>query len=162
MVEFLAGWTLSSGAQLPHVKLRVCELLETEGLACFSIVMRGAPLTWTAFVAIDPPDRIVMLTSKASQHGSVLIPGQSVAVNLYVHTRVWGEPICGLQGLGTMDTIGDPRSEAAYRRRFPEYCSWREAGGRTESEFFAVRLNRLKLIDERLLGEETYVCLSRQ
>lgn len=162
MPEFLACWQVSRGDPLERAYERVRAILLGEGIGAFSVFSGGRPLIWTAYFAIEMPDRISILTSPRSEHGAALAPGSPISMCAFRRPRFWGEPICGLQAFGVVQEIGGIAAESAYCTRFPEYADWRSAGGITESRFYSIRLESIKLIDEEHFGEEIHVVLRAQ
>jgi hypothetical protein len=83
-------------------------------------------------------------------------------MSVFRRPTVWGAPILGVQARGVVESAGQSRSEAAYSRRFPEFSEWIRTGGTTDSSFFSIRFDLIKLIDEEIFGEETYVVMRIQ
>lgn len=162
MPEFLARWQVSRGHALERACERVRAILLAEGVGAFSVLSGGRPLIWTAYFAIEMPNRISTLTSPRSEHGTAIVPGSPISMCAFRRPCLWGEPICGLQAFGVVQEIGGIAAESAYCTRFPEYAEWRSAGGITESRFYSIKLESIKLIDEEHFGEEIYVVLRAQ
>jgi uncharacterized protein YhbP (UPF0306 family) len=162
VAEFLAGWHVADGFDSAVVRARAHELLHVEGIGAFSVVSRGQPSIWTCFLAVDAPDCVSILTSRSSEHGAALGPNSGISMNVFRRPKFWGAPIFGVQARGVVESVGQSRSEAAYARRFPEYSEWIGAGGTTDSSFFSIRFESIKMIDEETFGEETYVVMRAQ
>jgi hypothetical protein len=160
MPEFLAGWEVTEGVSKRAALERVASLLVSVGIGAFAVVRGTSPSIWTAYLALEMPDRISILTSPQSRHGASLVRGTVVTMCVFRVPSAWGVPICGVQCTGVVEAVGAIESEFAYRKRFPEYVAWRQAGGATSSCFFSIRLTKIKLIDEEQFGEEHYVELS--
>jgi uncharacterized protein YhbP (UPF0306 family) len=123
----------------------------------------------TAYFCYDDDLRFYFLTSPISQHSNNVRVNKSIACSVFNTEQPWGQnPLRGIQLFGSCE-LADTSSEALgnelYGKRFPSFAEW--MSGLTEGEkrgleskFYCVSLHRIKLLDEKLFGEETYVDLS--
>ena len=125
------------------------ELLEASTLCAISTVSpRGRAHANTAYFAWAPDLRIVWVSEPRAQHSRNLRANPSAAVAVYDSSQTWGKPDRGIQLFGT---ARPGAGDAVYAARFPEYDGFKAYRA------YELVPARVKLFDERALGEATFV-----
>jgi uncharacterized protein YhbP (UPF0306 family) len=130
-------------------------LLRNELLSSFALDGQHAHL-WTAFFAWDLNRSLVLLTSPKSRHGTAMRPGVRIGGSIARQVSAWGDPIAGLQWRGRITDAAQEPLQDTYAEKFAQYASWIDCGGETESLFYSIELDWMKVIDETMLGEEKF------
>lgn len=129
------------------------ELLEASTLCAISTVSPGGrAYVNTAYFAWAPDLRIVWLSEPRARHSRNVRANPSAAIAVYDSRQTWGEPDRGIQLFGEA-RAGDEDVEAVYAARFSRY----RVEGPAAYRFYELVPRRVKLFDERALGQGTFV-----
>jgi uncharacterized protein YhbP (UPF0306 family) len=138
-------------------------LLDAVPLCAIStLAPRGRAYVSTAYFAWNRRFELVWLSSPSARHSQNIGTRPTTAVAVYDARQHWGEPDRGIQLFGSSRRLPqtDARdAEETYAQRFPAY----EPVGRGDYAFYRFHPERLKVFDERLLGDGTFVtaCIDR-
>ena len=135
----------------------VRQLLDASPLcAIATVLLDGQPHINTAYFAWSDLWDIVWLSEPTAQHSRNVRANGVVAIAIYDSHQVWGEPDRGIQLFGRARELSGPASrnaEALYARRFASFAQTDLSAYR----FYRCRPQRIKLLDERILGAATFV-----
>lgn len=110
----------------------------------------------TAYFAWTREFDLVWFSEPRARHSLNLRTNPSAAIAVYDSRQTWGDADRGIQLFGSArETEGSMAGDAerVYSRRFPEY----ERTGVAAYRFYRFRARRLKVFDERELGDGVFV-----
>lgn len=110
----------------------------------------------TAYFAWSPTLRLFWLSDPHARHSQNIAATGTAAVAVYDSTQTWGRADRGIQLFGAARALEDgeaAEAEAAYAARFPAFLQVDLPAYR----FYGLRPHRIKLFDERALGEGRFV-----
>jgi hypothetical protein len=128
----------------------------------------GMPHMNTAFFCFSPDLILYFLSLPDSLHSHNLRHVPHMAVGVFDSRQHWGDPLAGLQFLGTGAPAGLPavrEAQELYGARFPRYReqvagSW--SGHARHSllqrlQFYGFRPDRVHILDECEFGEDVFI-----
>jgi len=124
--------------------------------AIATVAPDGGAYINTAYFAWSPELDLVWLSDPRAKHSRNVHADGRVAVAVYDSSQSWGKPDRGIQLFGSAreaDGVDADDAERVYANRFPEYRERGLSGYR----FFVFHPSRLKLFDERELGDGRFV-----
>jgi uncharacterized protein YhbP (UPF0306 family) len=133
------------------------QLLEASTLCSIaSVCDDGRPHINTVYFACNDLMDVFWMSEPEAQHSQNVRASGAVAIAVYDSNQPWGTPGRGIQLFGQAEQLeGEAAREAkaTYRQRFaalsePDYGAYR---------FYRCKLRRVKLFDERVLGDATFV-----
>lgn len=154
-----------------RVKLanRIDALLRSNTLASWAIVLAGAPHAFTTYYTVLADHSIAFVSAKASRHAQAC-KDRTIPISgaIFDSHQVHGEAqLAGLQLFGVVEWVRErDRAVAALRAyvsSYPFYREWAHVvdvlGDDDELEYavFLVTLRGVKILDEAVFGEETWV-----
>jgi uncharacterized protein YhbP (UPF0306 family) len=123
---------------------------------------RGVPHINTAFFAYEG-SYIYFLSDIRTKHCKNLVVRPNVAITVFDSHQSWTSEKAGIQLFGKAGRCRGRlalRAQNTYARRFPAYAMYvrsREYVPDLNFHFFAVRIDRFTILDEKRFGEEKYV-----
>jgi hypothetical protein len=110
---------------------------------------------------------IWFLSETTTDHSEHIQRTPYVAASIFLPTNAWGDPIAGLQLLGTATRHqeSDCAGAALYVRRFPAAgpaLSGGFVGDFAHSRFHQISVTQIKLVNMIVFGSEEYVVLTRR
>ncbi|WEX86650.1 pyridoxamine 5'-phosphate oxidase family protein [Sinorhizobium garamanticum] len=133
------------------------QLLDASTLCSIaSVSANGQPHINTAYFAWDGSLNVVWMSEREAQHSQNVRTNGAVAIAVYDSSQVWRGPNRGIQLFGSADELeGEAvrEAKAIYGRRFDAFAE-KDFGSYC---FYRCRLQRLKLFDEQMLGDATFV-----
>ena len=144
-------------------------ILDEVPLCTMSTVNRdGTAHVNTAFFCTDSEWRVFFVSDDKTKHSQNIDERSSMAVAVCRSDQDWDDWKIGVQLFGTckMARGGDAELGARlYKKRFPAYAMWLQELGRDVEDsglprFFIFVPESVKLLHEKVLGEETFVTIS--
>lgn len=136
------------------------QLLSASTLCAIATVStRGRAHINTAYFAWTPELHCVWLSDPDAMHSRNVRMNSSVAIAVYDSRQSWDKPDRGIQLFGSAREVEGRAvrdAETVYTRRFPE-CRRSDLSA---YRFYRFRPRRIKLFDEAVLGEGTFVTAS--
>jgi uncharacterized protein YhbP (UPF0306 family) len=123
----------------------------------------------TAFFCYNDNLHLYYLSSPSSQHSKNITNNKSIGVSIFNTEQIWGEgTLRGLQIFGLCEMVKKEDiilANQLYSNRFPAFADWistlnESEKNSLESKFYCVIPHKIKLFDEQIFGEETYIDLN--
>lgn len=164
---------MTRGFSEARVRASAFRILRGTALCSMATVSRGrrAHIN-TAYFCCSDDLELYFLSDVRSRHCRNLTSNPSVAVTVCRSTQRWDGPDEGLQLFGACRQARGSlaaRAERLYAARFPAYARWMASAGGDAARraarlrsyrFFRFVPRRLKILDERVFGEATFVVAS--
>lgn len=141
-------------------------MLGQTGLCTIATVTpSGQPYANTAFIAFTDTLIGYFLSDPASIHAGNICLNAEIAVTIFDSGQNWGDDLVGAQLFGRCEILArgaDSEALASYENRYPAYREYVASLSPSEREtstyrFFRFTVERIKLLDEEIFGEETFV-----
>ena len=159
------GGRLSRSPAAARVRRGVFRILGQIRLCTIATVSRSRRAhANTAYFAFSTDLELCFLSHPGSTHCRNLEGNRSVALTVFSSEQDWGGNDRGLQLFGSgflAKGAHARRAERLYARRFRAYARWKRELERDDTandyRFYRVRVDRLKLFDERAFGGAVFV-----
>jgi uncharacterized protein YhbP (UPF0306 family) len=126
-----------------------------------SVAPSGEAYANSAYYAVNEDLVLYILTSPKSVHAANWVTNPSTAITVCDSNQAWDKPHRGLQLFGDANRVPDSGHAsvfAHYVSVHPGLNSWAQNAdallSTLESRFYAIRIHRLKMVDEAETGEE--------
>lgn len=155
---------LNKNPDLAKFSKSIFEVLEDNTLLTLATVNKdGTPHVNTAYFTFDQNINLYIWTEPSTKHSHNVEKNPSVAVTIFDSREPWGKPHKGLQVFGVCKQLDAKEQEYAfvlYLKRFPKLQELAETSdditNKFVSRFYKIRVDIIKLIDERRYGVETH------
>lgn len=155
----------TKGVTEARVRRTVFRILEDNMLCSISTVTGGGRAhISTAYFCFSTGLELYFLSHPSSLHCHNLSANSSVGMAVFSASQRWVDPGRGLQLFGTCSRARGAharRAEALYGKRFAAYARWKatltSSDSAREYRFYRFVTKRLKVLDERDLGDAVFV-----
>lgn len=135
-------------------------ILNRNVLCSIATVAEGRPHINTAYFCYSKDLALYFLSHPSAQHCRNVARSPSAGVTVYSSGQPWGSPSVGVQLFGLCRRASGVRqreAERLYGTRFRPFRRWRAsltmAQPGAEYRFFGLVVNKLKLLDEKVIGD---------
>ena len=137
------------------------EILGKNKLLTLSTIKNNQPHSNTAYYAFDKNFNLYIWSEKASAHSKNILKNKKVAVNIFDSEQKWGSLLQGVQAMGIAKPVNNKeliKAGLSYLKRFPASLKMvKNPGGFHhkifESQLYKIKLNKIKVFDERTFGK---------
>ena len=137
------------------------EILGKNKLLTLSTIKNNQPHSNTAYYAFDKNFNLYIWSEKASAHSKNILKNKKVAVNIFDSEQKWGSLLQGIQAMGIAKPVNNKeliKAGLLYLKRFPASLKMvkNPKGFRHkifESQLYKIKLNKIKVFDERTFGK---------
>ena len=144
------------------------EILEENKLLTLSTVYNNQPHSNAAYYAFDKSFNLYIWSEKDTAHSKNILKNKKVAVNIFDSEQKWGSLLQGVQAMGIANSVNAKELIKAgflYLKRFPQSLKMvKNPKGFHhkifESQFYKIKLNKIKVFDEKIFGKGEFKKIS--
>lgn len=168
-IEDVTGRSLDRAAlELDVVRASLFSILESNALCSIATVtLEGMPHINTAYFSYSDTLELYFLSHPRSLHCRNLVANESMAMTVFSSAQRWTDPGQGVQLFGVCNEANGAladEAERCYGDRFHDYWNWKRALADSdrarEYRFYLFRVDRVKILDERVFGDAVFVRVS--
>jgi len=139
-------------------------ILKKNHLFTLSTIKGNQPYSNTGYYVVDTHFNLYFWTSNDAVHSKNIAQNKRVAVNIYDSHQPWGSLLQGVQAVGIASIVNNTELIKAgfmYIKQFPKVVKFVKSPSDFhsklfESKLYKIELSKLKILDEKNLGKETW------